>query len=164
MGLQIPDELAGLLKEMGYNWPESDEEKMYQLGQSWLDFAGTTEQTAQDATTAVGTLPESNTGTAMSSFWAQWDKDDSVIEALHDATTGAKVLGGALIVCAAVVLVLKINVILQLTKLAIEIAMALAAAAATYGASLARIPVAKKLSEYAINILIDKAVETVLGD
>ena len=34
--LDIPPELAGLLNELGYLWPEVDEVKLIELGQHWL--------------------------------------------------------------------------------------------------------------------------------
>ncbi|MEV4656932.1 hypothetical protein [Micromonospora sp. NPDC049301] len=38
MGIQIPGELSGLLNELGYLWPESDEERLFELGQAWIAF------------------------------------------------------------------------------------------------------------------------------
>jgi hypothetical protein len=73
------------------------------------------------------------------------------------------VIGGALFVCAAVVLALKINVIVQLTILAIEILEAIVTAPETFGASLLEIPVFKKLTDMLINLLISQAMEVVLG-
>lgn len=163
MGIQLPGELAGLLKELGLNWPQADEQKLYELGKAWLEFSDTTKQAAEDATAAVGNLPDTNDGTAMAAFWAQWDKGDSVTAALNRAVTGGTVIGGALFICAAVVLVLKIQVILQLVQLEIKIAQAVAAAAGTFGGSLAAIPIYKKTTQVVINALINKAVGAILG-
>ncbi|MEE3920570.1 hypothetical protein V2I01_27060 [Micromonospora sp. BRA006-A] len=50
-------------------------------------------------------------------------------------------LGAGLIICAAIVLALKIAVIVQLAILAFEVAQAIATAVVTFGASLAEIPI-----------------------
>ena len=64
--------------------------------------------------------------------------------------------------CAGLVLTLKINVIIQLTILAAEIIEALATAPETFGGSLLEIPVFKKLTDMAINLLINEAMEVLL--
>jgi hypothetical protein len=61
------------------------------------------------------------------------------------------------------VLALKINVIVQLTILLIEIIQAIATAAPTFGASLLEIPVFKKITDMAINLIISQAMEAILG-
>jgi hypothetical protein len=61
------------------------------------------------------------------------------------------------------VLALKINVIVQLIMLAIEIAEALATAAPTFGASLAEIPIFKEITQLIIDQLINLALNAVLG-
>ena len=60
-------------------------------------------------------------------------------------------------------LVLKINVIIQLVLLTIEIIEAMAAAPETAGASLLWIPVRKKLTNIAISILITEAMRVIGG-
>lgn len=75
----------------------------------------------------------------------------------------ARAVGAALLVCAMAVLALKINVIVQLTLLAIAIVQAIATAGPTLGASLLEIPIFKKLIDVAIDFLIGQALEIVLG-
>jgi len=82
---------------------------------------------------------------------------------LAEGITAAQAIGATLIVCAAAVLALKINVIVQLTILAVEILEAVLTAPETFGASLLEIPVFKKLTDMAINFLISQALEVVLG-
>jgi hypothetical protein len=54
-------------------------------------------------------------------------------------------------------------VIVQLTILLIEIIQAIATAPETFGGSLLEVPVFKKLADLAINFLISKAMEAILG-
>lgn len=67
-------------------------------------------------------------------------------------------------ICAGIVLALKVNVIVQLTLLAIQIAQAIATAAVTFGASLLEIPIFKKIiTGVIIDQLLNYATEAVLG-
>jgi hypothetical protein len=163
MGIEIPGELADLLNELGYVWPKSDETQMFELAQEWIGLAGRLGPIGQEASDAVGTMLADNTGPALTAFQAKWNDADSAVTVLRDGATGAYVLGGALMVCAGVVLVLKINVIIQLTILLVEIIEALATAPETFGGSLLEIPVFKKLTDMLINLLINQALEVVLG-
>ncbi|KOX11722.1 WXG100-like domain-containing protein [Micromonospora profundi] len=162
MGIQIPGELSGLLNELGYVWPESDEERLFELAQAWIAFGAEADAAATDATAAVALLA-GNDGSALEAFRGQWSDSDSAAAVLQDIGFGARAVGAALLVCALVVLALKINVIVQLTLLAISIAQAIATAAPTFGASLLEIPVFKKLVDIAIDFLIGQALEAILG-
>ncbi|MBQ1035104.1 hypothetical protein [Micromonospora sp. C81] len=162
MGIQIPGELSGLLNELGYVWPESDEERLFELGQAWIAFGAEADAVAADGTAAVAALA-GNEGMALEAFHGQWADPESASAVLQDLGFGARAVGAALLVCALVVLALKINVIVQLTLLVISIAQAIATAAPTFGASLLEIPVFKKLVDIAIDFLIGQALEAILG-
>ncbi|HEY9473403.1 MAG TPA: hypothetical protein VIS06_06055 [Mycobacteriales bacterium] len=163
MGIELPGELADLLNELGYIWPKVDEEKLFQLGQHWIEFGSALRDTAQDATTIATAVWTDNTGQAIEAFRASWDDHDSPMSVLRDSMVAAPVIGACLFICAAVVLALKINVIVQLTILAIEIIQAIATAVVSFGASLLELPVFKKLADLAINFIITKAMEAILG-
>jgi hypothetical protein len=72
-------------------------------------------------------------------------------------------VGAGLMVCAGIVLALKINVIVQLTMLVIEIAQAIATAVVTFGASLLEIPLFKEITQLIIDQLLNMAIDKVLG-
>jgi hypothetical protein len=163
MGLMIPGELATLLNELGYTWPKSDETALFGLGQQWVGFADTARSIGASADAAVQTALTGNVGTDIEAFRAKWDAPLSARTVLTGAETGAQVIGMCLTVCAGVVLALKINVIIQLTTLAIEIFQAVATAGPTFGASLAEIPIFKKIADLLVNELIDEALAVVLG-
>jgi hypothetical protein len=163
VGLMIPGELADLLNELGYTWPKSDEEKLFQLGQDWIGFAGTLASFGQEAQSAASLVYADNSGASIEAFVAKWQGDDSPVSVLADGEVGAQVLGACVFVCAGVVLALKINVIVQLTILLIEIIQAIATSVPTCGASLLEIPAFKKLTDMLINFLISKAMEVLLG-
>jgi hypothetical protein len=163
MGLMIPGELANLLNDLGFIWPKTDEEKVVQLGGHWMDHGSKVDSVVQDAHTSAGKATTANHGDAMKAFLAKWEHDKSAMSVAKKGKTGAQVISIGLYVCAGVVLALKLNVMVQLTILVVEIIEALATAAPTFGASLLEIPVFKKLANMAINFIINLAMEAVLG-
>jgi hypothetical protein len=163
VGIDIPGELADLLNELGYTWPKSDETQIFELAQEWIALGNQLAPIAGEAARVVDGLGPGNQGPAMTAFQEKWGGDKAAVNVLRNGATGATVLGAALLVCGAVVLALKINVIVQLTILLIEIIQAIATAAATFGASLLEVPVFKKIADMLINFLIDQAVGVVLG-
>jgi hypothetical protein len=104
-----------------------------------------------------------NQGDAVDAFRAVWTAGDGALASLRDSVTGTQLMGPLLMVAAAVVLALKINVIVQLTILACEIVEAIATAAPTFGASLLEIPVFKELTNRLVNMLISMAMDAILG-
>jgi hypothetical protein len=163
MGLMLPGELVWLLTELGFNWPEADEEKLFDLANTWMDFSGQLGPLADRAAAAADGVLGANSGEAIDAFRASWSAEDSALASLRDGATGAQVVGPALMVVAGVVLALKITVIVQLTLLLIEIAQAIATAIETFGASLAEIPIFKILTQKLLDIAIDLAVGQILG-
>jgi len=163
MGIDIPGELADLLNELGYMWPKADETQLFDMGQQWMQWGEKLRPIVQEASTAANQVTSANKGDAVEAFGKAWGSDSAAARTLEQGAMGAYAIGGGLMVCAGVVLALKINVIVQLTILLVEIIQAIATAAVTFGASLLEIPVFKKLADIAINFLISKALEVVLG-
>lgn len=164
MGLQLPDGLREFLNMIGYTWPEADEVKLMQMGQDWLAFAGRHTGSLSEADShAQQVWTGGNIGDDIDTFRQAWSKEDSAKTNLEDFTTAAYIIGAGLLVCAVIVLALKINVIVQLVILAIQIAQAIATAAVTFGASLAEIPVFKVLTQKLIDMAINIAMNAVLG-
>jgi hypothetical protein len=163
MGIEIPGELADLLNDLGYMWPKSDETQLFELGQDWIELGGRLGPIAQEARDAVEQMLAGNTSQALTAFQEKWNREQGAVNVLQNGTTGAYVIGAALMICAVAVLALKINVIVQLTILLIEIIEAIVTAPETFGGSLLEIPVFKKITDMAINLLISEAMEVVLG-
>lgn len=163
MGLQLPGELISLLGMLGYTWPEADEEKLFQMGGDWLDFAADFGTPVQDADGHAGLVWSANEGDALKAFQQAWQEPEAPVPALRDGQVAANIMGAGLMVCGMIVLALKITVIIQLTWLAIQIAMAIAEAPATFGASLAQIPIVKMITSMLIDLAINMALEAILG-
>lgn len=161
--LNIPGELANLLNMLGYTWPKSKEGSMFELGQEWIDFGGKLKQIHGETTPHAETVTAENVGADIEAFKKKWTDQNAGAKVVDDGGTGAMVVGGGLFVAAGLVLALKITVIVQLTILAIQIATAIASAVATFGASMAWIPVAKKIADMALNLAIDQVINALLG-
>ena len=162
MGLSIPGELAELLNELGYTWPQSDETAMWELGQLWMDLASATGEAVEEAQAVAGGLPSETSGADVETFLTRWNSSGSAMEALDTGAAGALAVGGALLACSSVVLVLKTQLIVQLSVLAMQMTQAIATAAQTMGMSLLEIPLHKKSASLAIDLLINEAIEAVL--
>jgi hypothetical protein len=163
MGMTLPGELERLLNDLGFNWPEIDEQRLFELGQSWTAYGGQLQQIGGDAQRAAQEVWSGNSGSAIDAFKERWEHEKSPAEILDKGATAGHALGAILMVCAAIVLALKINVIVQLTILLMEIIEAIATAGPTFGASLAEIPVFKEIQQMIINAIINEAVNAILG-
>jgi hypothetical protein len=163
VGLSIPGELSSLLSTLGYTWPQADEEKLFELGRMWSGFGGEISDIVQDASTAAQRVWNNNKGDAVSVFQQAWNRPDEAVAVLQEGAQGAQIVGICSMVCASIVLALKINVIVQLTILAIQIAQAIATAVVTFGASLAQIPIFKIITQKLLDILIDQAIGMLLN-
>jgi hypothetical protein len=163
MGLQLPGELISLLGMLGYTWPEADEEKLFKMGDTWMSFGGALQGSVSEANGITQSVWASNQGEAIEAFRQEWSDDEAPSASLSDASTTCMIIGIGMFVAAIIVLVLKINVIVQLVMLAIEIAQAIATAGPTFGASLAEIPIFKEIAGLIIDQIINMAIEALLN-
>jgi hypothetical protein len=163
MGLQPPGELVSLLGMLGYSWPEADEEKLFEMAQHWLDLSGTVTAISTEAQRHGSSVVAANAGEAIAAFQSRWSGQDAPITNLADGATAAQGVGLGLMVAAGVVLALKINVIVQLVMLAIQIAQAIATAVVTFGASLLEIPIFKMITSMILDQLLGFAMQALLN-
>ncbi|GAA4636119.1 hypothetical protein GCM10023196_084650 [Actinoallomurus vinaceus] len=158
MGMQLPGELATLLQDLGFMWPKSDEEKLFHKGGHWLNFGGQLDQPVSNANDHATRVYTQNKGEGVQAFQTSWNGQDSPHKNLLNGTTGATIISAGLMICGGIVLALKINVIVQLVQLAIEIITA-----ATSLVAAAWIPVLKKITSMLINLCLSLAMNAVLG-
>ena len=163
MGLQLPGELVSLLGMLGFSWPEADEMKLMEMGSTWISFGGTLQSTSSSADAAAQDVWTANKGEDFETFQKEWTDDEAASANIRDAGTDCMLVGAGLLIAGVVVLALKINVIVQLIILAIQIAQAIATAVATFGASLAEIPIFKMITQTIIDQLLNMAVEALLN-
>lgn len=163
MGLQLPAPLASLLSEVGYEWPQADEEKLFEMGKAWFSFGDRMREIIDEAEPHANSVPAQNQGQAVDNFAAQWKKSEGPLDNLEIGSYGAQVVGAGLIVAAAIVLFLKIKSIIQLTILLIQKAWAYAMAAPTFGASLAQIPVFQQICRVVLQQLVSMVTKEIMG-
>jgi hypothetical protein len=140
VGLELPGYVTEPLSWIGMSWPEADEDKLFEAGQTWLTYGSNLRSQAGQANTVAQQIPAQHQGEAVDAFVAWWNADDGPGKNLDDNAAAAEVIGAALIVMAGITLALKIAYIAQLVVLAIEVAQAIATAFFSFGATTAEIP------------------------
>ncbi|WP_211234918.1 WXG100 family type VII secretion target [Glycomyces arizonensis] len=161
--MQIPSELAGLLSVLGYEWPESDEESIFNLAGEWTGMAEQISGKVESLNAAAKTLLDNNVGKDVDAFGESWTEAESAVNNIADAADPSTFVNIGLTISAGIVLALKIQVIVQLAILAFQIAQAIATAAVTFGASLLQIPIFKTITGVIIDQLMNMAIESVLN-
>jgi len=162
MVINLPPPLGELLNMLGFNWPMSDEDALFEVGNAWMELPGNIDEVLSKAGQETQTMFTENIGDSIEAFKTWWESEDSPAKILQEGTVGMCLTGAALMVCAAVVLALKIAVIIQLAILAVQIAAAIAAAAATFGIASAALPALYALGRKIVGDLIQEAVMRLL--
>ncbi|MEV4496649.1 hypothetical protein AB0J84_13195 [Micromonospora arborensis] len=163
MGLTLPGELVSLLSMIGYDWPESDETALFQLAGEWTGMADRINGSVAQLESAARTVLDTNRGESFTAFAEEWNDGESAPRNIADATDPTNIIAIGLMAGAGIVLALKIQVIVQLILLAIQIAQAIATAVVTFGASLLEIPIFKIITGMIVDQLIGMAVDAVLN-
>lgn len=153
MGLKLPAELAILLNELGYHWPEVDEDALHRLALSWLGFGARLSGVTGRADEAADAVRRGNAGEAVEAFLREWQVGDAPRTVVAEGVTGSRVVACCLVLCALLVLALKIHMIVQLVALLARIRLAAVTAPATSGGSLLTVPAAKRVT----GLLLDLA-------
>lgn len=161
--MDIPSELASLLSAIGYDWPESDEESLFNLAGEWSGMADQISGKVDSLNAAAKSLIESNIGEDIDAFGEEWGDAESAVNNIADAADPSNIVNVVLTVAAGLVLALKIQVIVQLVLLAVQIAQAIATAAVTFGASLLEIPIFKEITGLIVDQLIGLVIDQVLN-
>jgi SepF-like predicted cell division protein (DUF552 family) len=162
MGIQLPGELVSLLQILGYNFPKGDEQKLFEMGQTWLNFGNKLKEVSQNGQKVASQVWEQNKGANIDAFQKHYEADDGPTKVLDGISTGGQVVGAGMMICAGIILALKISTITQLVTLAIEIAQAIASAVATFGASLAEIPIFEQISQRIVGELIQQVINKLM--
>lgn len=162
-GVMLPPELSGLLNTLGFDWPLSDEAKLFALGSQWSSFGDHLEPAAADADSHAKQVLGSNAGEAVEQFETFWSDSHAPKQNLDDGAIACSLIGTGLYTAAGVVVALKTAVVVQLAMLAVEIAEAVATAVVTFGASLLEIPVFKETTKLLLDEARDVAINAVLN-
>lgn len=163
MGMQLPSELTTFLSMIGYDWPEPDETKLFDLGNTWTNLADQITGAIDQLEDAAHTVIDSNISKDIDAFRSEWEDGESAVRNIADIGEPSNIISIGLMIAAGVVLALKLQMIVQLVTLAIQIAQAIATAVATFGASLLEIPIFKLITSMLVEQLINMAIEEVLN-
>jgi hypothetical protein len=161
--LQLPSELGYFLRIIGYKWPESDESKLFQMGQRWMQFSGEVNKVLDNAERGASPVWSENTGQDIAAFAGHWKHAEGPAKVLKDAATAANLVGAGMTIVGAIVLALKVQMIVQLVQLAIQTAHAIAMAVPTFGASLGWIPTYNMITREAVGMIIDQVIGKLLN-
>ncbi|GAA2139788.1 hypothetical protein [Glycomyces algeriensis] len=163
MGMSLPSELTSLLSMLGYDWPESDETKLYDLGDTWTKLSDQITGAIDQLEDAARTVTDNNISKDIDAFRSEWEDGESAVRNIADIGEPSNIISIGLMIAAGVVLALKLQMIVQLVTLAIQIAQAIATAVVTFGASLLEIPIFKMITSMLIDQLLNMAIEAVLN-
>jgi hypothetical protein len=163
MGMQMPSQAQWLLTELGYHWPMSDETALAGLAGVWDSFSARLTGPLSDADVSAAQVWSDSQGAAIDAFRETWTDPQSARGNLADAAVATTIVGVGLNVCAGVVTALKINTLIQLALLAIEIEQAIATAIVTGGASLLELPLFRAGTKLLLDELQTLAMNAVLG-
>lgn len=160
MAVMLPPEASKLLNELGFEWPEGNEDRVFDYGQRWMSYSGELGGVVETATEGANKALTENVGEAMDAFKNAFTTSEGVDDVARKLQFGSTMMGGCLFLVGAAIIGLKIAFVVNLVATVIQIASAIAAAVPTAGASLAWIPAAKlicqKLLEMAINFGVNK--------
>ncbi|NNG18916.1 hypothetical protein HJ590_04890 [Naumannella sp. ID2617S] len=164
MAVMLPGEVSHLLNLLGFEWPEVNEDKMFDWGGRWVGFNGEVQGTHSDADGGARTALMENRDAGMEAFKKQfYESKDNVMEVVRDLGSASGIIGGCLFVIGGLVIALKILVVIQLVILAVQIASAIAAAIPTFGASMTLIPLFEIIAQRAIAFAINFTIEQLLA-
>lgn len=163
MAIMLPGEVSYLLNMLGFEWPEGNEDRIFDYATRWMTYAGEVGSANQLAGQAKIHALTNNSGPAMTAFQQAFDEAEGVKDVAEKLALAGTLTGGCLLLVGVAVIALKIAFVVNLVLLAIQIAEAVAAAAATFGASLAWIPIAKEIARRLLELALNLAIEKLMG-
>ncbi|WP_278694097.1 hypothetical protein [Arachnia propionica] len=163
MAIMLPGEVSYLLNMLGFEWPEGNEDRIFDYATRWMTYAGEVGSANQLAGQAKTHALTNNSGPAMTAFQQAFDEAEGVRDVAEKLALAGTLTGGCLLLVGVAVIALKIAFVVNLVLLAIQIAEAVAAAAATFGASLAWIPIAKEIARRLLELALNLAIEKLMG-
>ncbi len=134
MGIEIPDYLKPVASIVGCHWPPCDEDALYTMGGHWENMAGTLGKIKDGGDETARSLLSTIDGQTSDAFRDHWTKESKQLDELVELCNG---LGKACKVMSVLIKAYKLYTIAMMIDLAVELAIAAAAAVETLGASMA---------------------------
>ncbi|MGH2545117.1 MAG: hypothetical protein ACRDRY_15480 [Pseudonocardiaceae bacterium] len=161
----LPGELVEVMDILGFNWPQADEDKIFECSRAWEDYAGDVERVIADAERACREAIEHNRGAAITAFEGHWRELGGHGDLRH-AADAARVVSEALDLFGKAVFAMKTATITQLGIAAAAVIASVASAIFTAGlstlAGAGAIQAARIAIREIIQELIEKIVKTII--
>ena len=162
MTIDIPDWLKPVAWAAGTQWPEADEDALRRMGEAWTTAAGELDAVAKNSTSAAERVLSAVTGETHDAFAAYWKHFAGAGESfIPELQTMMESIAEECEACALDVEYTKMSVIAALAFLAAQIAILIANAIETFGASTAGIPIAQLATRTAVWAMMKQLVEKV---
>mgnify|MGYP001198262564 FL=1 len=151
MALTLPEWLVEAISYLGYDFPQSNEDVLYQWADHLKALDRTMDAAHDDLLAAVAHVHEHNEGPAAEAFGAYVSGSDSDAEALVRFSEGCEIAAAGCDYCAYAVFILKGAILFQLALMV----PAIAAGPVSF--------VIKKAVEWAINQAINVAIAKLIS-
>ena len=163
MAVMLPPELSKFLNYCGFEWPEGNEDRVFEWGGLWQSYGSQIDGVNQTADGAAQHVIHANEGSAVEAFRRSVTEENSIGDVGNNLAVAGTVTGGCLHLIGAAIIALKIVFVVNLTIFAIQLASAIAAAIPTAGASMSVVPLLQIALSRAIQLGISVAIEALLG-
>jgi len=164
MGIEMPAEVRWLIPiVVGDSWPEGDETALQRLGDVWKQAATDVDEAMRQAEDAVKQATSHMDGEAAEAFKKYWEKfvkgEEATLPKMKDVS---EKLATACRNCAMQIEYAKLSIIIALVLLAIQIAVMLASAVVSFGASTAGIVPAQLATRAGVQIVFRQLVQRLM--
>lgn len=163
MAVMLPPEASKLLNELGYDWPEGNEDIIFSTAGKWINYGEQVCSSNADAQNVIASVLGNNESTGIQAFAGDVHKFEGLSDVSNRLGVAGNVMGGLLYVIGGLVITLKITFVVNLVATLAQIASAIAAAVPTAGASMAWVPVAKILCKEVLSMAINLAISKIMG-
>ncbi|MHA3702454.1 WXG100-like domain-containing protein [Jatrophihabitans sp. YIM 134969] len=160
MSIELPGFLTEALSYIGMDWPQADEDKLFEAASAWGTFAGQLREVESSTSSAAADIWSVNSGAAVEAFQTWWDAQPR--QHLLDDASGSEAIGTTLTIFGTATIALKGVYLVQLGILAATLIQAAATAFVTFGASLAEIPIVSQIVRQAIETAIENMIFEIL--
>lgn len=166
MSLQLPSELTEFLSMLGFDWPDSDEDKLNEMSRAWSSFATTLNGLNADAGKHAEAVWTENRGQVIRAFQDAWGGTQAPITNLRDGAEAAQMIAAGLGTAATVVVALKMKMIQEVASFARVCWIAARAARTPWTAvgAAAAVIIARIVAVAAINAAMEAAVRALVDD
>jgi hypothetical protein len=166
MSMQLPAELAEFLSFLGFDWPDSDEDKLAEMGRAWSSFATTLTGLNADAGRHAEAVWAENSGQVIQAFQQAWTGPQAPITNLREGAEAATMIAAGLSTAATLVVALKLKMIQEVASFARVCWIAARAARTPWTAvgAGAAVIIARIVAVAAINAAMETAIRALLDE